>query len=472
VTSLIEMLRTIGIGVLALALAACAPLVGPLPPTLEPNASWAEAPPTIQPQRADIARWWDGFHDEELSRLIAEGLAGSVDLQIATARVREARANATVAASTLWPTVDLDAFAGRNKDLSRLPIKPAIGNIATIGLSAQWEIDLLGGNRAGAQAAELQAMAAAELDNAARVLLTSEIGTTLFAQRGVATQLDTLRRNVQVADEALRLARERFSRGLATAVDVDRALAQQKTLDAQVPVLEGQFKELEHRLAVLRGRPPSGEAASAQPVPETLPALPSLLPSEWLATRPDLQAARRQLEAANYSLAEARSDLFPKFVLSASGGRERIALMGLPALSANIFALGVGMVQPIFNAGRIRAQVEGADARLTEAAASYDRTLLKAIEEVENAFVAFDTEGKRQEELKLALAAALRARERASALYQRGLVDYSAYLDTQRVALQSEDALVQSNARRAIALVALYRAFGGGIGGSSDATSS
>jgi NodT family efflux transporter outer membrane factor (OMF) lipoprotein len=460
-----DTLRKIGISVANLALCACAALVGPIPQTLEPNASWTEASAGPQRQHDDIGSWWEGFHDQELSRLIEEALSDSVDLQVATARVREARANATAAASTLWPTLDLDAFAGRNKDLSRLPVKPAIGNIATVGLSAQWEIDLLGGNRAGADAAEHQAMAAAELNDSARVMLTGEVGSTLFAQRGIATQLVTLRRNVQVADEALRLARERFARGLATALDVDRALAQQKSLDAQVPVLEGQLKELGHRLAVLRGRAPSGEAASAQSVPQTLPELPSLLPSEWLTTRPDLRAARRQLEAANFALGEARSDLYPKFVLSASGGWERIALLGVPALNANIFALGVGMVQPIFNAGRIRAQIEGADARLAQAAGDYDRTLLKAIEEVENAFVAFDTAGRQQAELKLALEAAVRARGRAEALYRRGLVDYSAYLDTQRVALQSEDALIQATTRRAIALVALYRAFGGGIGG-------
>jgi NodT family efflux transporter outer membrane factor (OMF) lipoprotein len=457
-------LRAIGTGIVTLTLCGCVALVGPLPPTRVPNASWADAPGGTKLQRDQIARWWEGFRDEELSRLIDEAFADNVDLQIAAARVREARAGATVAASTLWPTLNLDAFGGRNKDLSRLPVKPAIGNVATIGLSAQWEIDLLGGNRAAAEGAERQALAAAELDNAARVLLAGEVGSTLFAQRGTAAQLATLRRNVRVADEALRLAQERFARGLATALDVDRALTQQKCLEAQVPILEGQVKEFGHRLAVLRGHTPGGEVASALPVPETLPELPALLPSEWLAARPDLEASRSQVEAANFALAEARSDLFPKFVLAASGGRERIALMGVPALSATIFALGAGLVQPIFNAGRIRAQVEGADARLALAAAAYNRTLLRAIEEVENAFVAFDTAGRQQEQLRAAQDAAERAQQRAAAFYQRGVVDYGAYLDTQRVALTTEDALIQATTRKAVALVALYRAFGGGIG--------
>src|SRR5262249_18519206 len=281
-------------------------------------------------------------------------------------------------------------------------------------------------------------------------------------------QLDTLRRNVGVALEALRLAKERFARGLATALDVDRALTQLKTLEAQVPVLEGQVKNLTHRLAVLRGRVPRREAFSTLPLPEVLPQLPGLMPSQWLETRPDLQAARREVEAANFRLAEARLDLFPKFTLFASGGREHIALQGVPALTANVFAIGVGLVQPIFNAGRIRAQVEGADARLAVAAASYDRALLTAIEEVENAFVAFDSPGTQREELRLALETSQRAQERASAFYQRGLVDYGAYLDTQRVALQTEDALIQATMRRALAVIALYRAFGGGISAGSE----
>jgi NodT family efflux transporter outer membrane factor (OMF) lipoprotein len=377
-----------------------------------------------------------------------------------------------VAASTLWPTVNLDAFGGRNKDLSRLPIKPAIGNIATIDLSMRWEIDLLGGNLAGAEAAQSQATGTAELDKAARVMLAAEVGTTLFAQRGAATQLVTLRHNVEVAREALRLAQERFARGLATALDADRALTQLKTLEAQLPALEGRVKSLGYRLAVLRGRVPQPDATSVLPVPDTVPELPALLPSEWLETRPDLRAARRQVEAANFSLAQARSDLFPKFTLAGFGGRERIALMGVPALTENIFALGVGLVQPIFNAGRIRAQVEGADARLAIAAASYDRALLGAIEEVESAFVVYDAAGSQQSELRLAHDVALRARERASALYQHGLVDYGAYLDTQRVALQTEDALIDATTRRAIAIVAVYRAFGVGIGAETEAQAS
>jgi outer membrane protein TolC len=143
----------------------------------------------------------------------------------------------------------------------------------------------------------------------------------------------------------------------------------------------------------------------------------------------------------------------------------------VPALSGNVFALGIGMVQPIFNAGRIRAQAEGADARLRQAVATYDSALLEAVEEVENAFVAFASAGARREDLEAARSAALRARDAARALYERGLADYGVYLDAQRVHLAAEQALIDMTARRAIALVALYRAFGGGITVDNDRVS-
>ena len=191
--------------------------------------------------------------------------------------------------------------------------------------------------------------------------------------------------------------------------------------------------------------------------------MPALIASEWLDARPDLHAARHRVEAANASLAQSKAAFFPSFLLSASVGRDRLAFQGLPALNGNVFALGVGLVQPIFNAGRIRAFEQGADARLQQAAAGYNEALLEAVEEVENAFVAYATARTRREELDEARSAALRARNTARALYERGVNDYGVYLDAQRVQLAAEQAFIDITARRAIALVALYRAFGGGM---------
>ncbi len=397
-----------------------------------------------------------------MTALIEEAFRANPSLHVAAERVRESRANATVAASALWPTINATGSGGRSKDLSRIP-KPPILDIAQVGLSSSWEVDLFGGSRAGAESAEEAALATRELERAAYVALAGEVASTLFTQRSLVAQLRTQKAATDVSREALRLARERYRRGLATRFDVDRAESLTKTLEAQIPALDGEIKTVAYRLAILTGRLPSGESASEGALPEALPAIPALLPSEWLETRPDLRAARHRVESANASLSQSKAAFFPTFVLSASVGRERLVFQGLPALTGNIFALGLGLIQPIFNAGRIRAQAEAADARLAQAIASYDGSLLQAVEEVESAYVAFATAGARREDLEAARDAALRARDAARALYERGLTDYGAYLDAQRVHLAAEQSLIDTTARRAIALVALYRAFGGGI---------
>lgn len=450
-------------GVFTVVIAGCAGFASTPVAVRAPNTSWESGSMASGLERQALSRWWAGFNDRELSELIEESFRGNPSLRIAAERVRESRASATVAASALWPTINATASTARNKDLSRLPAKSLILNIDQVGLSSGWELDLFGANRAAAESADRTALATRELEHAAHVALAAEVASALFTQRSLVAQLKTLEANIAVSKEVWRFAFERYHRGLATQFDVDRALSLTKTLEAQVPELEREIKALSHRLAVLRGRLPSAEAASALALPNHLPAMPALLPSEWLAARPDLRAARLRVEAANASRAESKAAFFPTFFLSAAVARNRLEFQGLPALFGNVFALGTGMVQPIFNAGRIRAHAEGADARLNQAVASYDRALLEAVEEVENAFVAFESAGARREDLEAARDASRRARDAALALYDRGLTDYGVYLDAQRVHLAAEQSLIDITARRAIALVALYRAFGGGI---------
>lgn len=450
-------------GILLLALAGCAAPVATPPSMLTPNAGWQNAPRAEGIAREALTRWWSGFHDEELACFVEAAFDGNLDIRLAAERVRESRSAATVSASLLWPTLNAAGFDRRNKDLSHIPARPPIANITDAGLSASWEIDLFGGNGALAEGAQQNALAARESERAVRVALAGEIASVLFTQRSLVAQLDTLKASVAVSEEVTRFASERYRKGLTSRLDVDHAVSFSKTLESQVPDLERDIQALSYRLAILAGRIPSGEAPSRKSLPDSLPPLPNLLPSEWLVARPDLRAARHRVEAANANAASARAAFFPNFVLSAGIARDTLTFQGLPALSGNLFALGLGIVQPIFNAGRIAAQVDGAEARRSEAAASYDKTLLSAIEEVENAFVAYASSVTRREDLLIARDAALRARDSAKALFERGLVDYGVYLDAQRVHLAAEQSLIDITARRAIAMVALYRAFGGGI---------
>ena len=161
-------------------------------------------------------------------------------------------------------------------------------------------------------------------------------------------------------------------------------------------------------------------------------------------------------------LGSAKTDLFPKFVLSANGGRSALDISQQPLAIGNVFALGLGMVAPLFNAGRIRANIEAADARLSHVAASYEKTYLTALEEVENAFVAHTTARERRDELTQAAEAAARAEHLAQEFYKRGVTDFLAVLDAERVKLTAEDDRVKAETAVSVSMVSLYRAFGGG----------
>jgi NodT family efflux transporter outer membrane factor (OMF) lipoprotein len=413
-------------------------------------------------RREDLANWWRGFGDADLDELVRVALAANHDLKLARERVREARAGEVVALSQLFPTVNLTAAKTRSKDITR-PI-PIVNN-ETAGLVASWEIDLFGGNRLETEAASAQALAAEESHRAVLVGLLAEVARNYLQLRSVQEQIQVLERNIAVQQESLRLIEARFAAGLASAFDVSRAKTLLKTSESSLPALQADAATKTHRLGVLVGEQPAyigRSLASAKPLPALTPAIPDLLPSELLTQRPDLRRARQLVTAAAASAGAARTDLFPAFLLSTSIGRQSAQLGSLPWRSAGVFALGAGLVQPLFNAGRIRAGIDAADARFAEATVVYEKSFLEALEDVENAFVLNKTSRERQENLAIATESAERAQSQASVLYEKGVVDYLAHLDAQRTALASEDALIRALADVALSLVGLYRAFGGG----------
>jgi outer membrane protein TolC len=186
------------------------------------------------------------------------------------------------------------------------------------------------------------------------------------------------------------------------------------------------------------------------------------LPADLLAQRPDLRLAQTEVSAAAAGLGSARADLYPKLVLSASGGVGALAVGGFPSLAENVYALGSGLSAPIFNAGRIRAHITAADARLEQVAAKYELTFLLALEDVENAFVAHRSANESLGRLTEAEASAEKAYRLVDALYQRGTGNYLAVLDAQRSKLAVSDERAKAETAVGVAMVSLYRAFGGG----------
>lgn len=442
---------------------------------LEVPAEWRGAPRTHgEAQPKDLSAWWKGFKDPVLDDLISKALLANHDLKIATARVREAKAMVIVVESRLYPSLDITASGGREKRIDRVIPRPTntgielttpTGDAGSIGLTAAWEIDVFGGNGLNAEAAAAQARGAEDGHGAAQVGLLAQVATNYLELRGAQTQTAILKENIKVQRQRLRLL-EAFSRaGLANELDIARQQTLLRTTEGTLPVLTNATATLTHRLSVLLGEPPADlgpKLARGAPLPRALPNIPGLLPADLLGQRPDLRGAQAEVTAAAASLGSARADLFPKLMLSASGGFGALAVGGFPGLAEGVYALGAGLTAPIFNAGRIRANIEAADARLSQVAANYEKTFLLALEEVENAFVAHTTARERKIELSEAAHAAARAERLAHEFYKRGVTDFLSVLDAQRAKLAAEDEQAKAETMVTVSMVSLYRAFGGG----------
>jgi outer membrane protein TolC len=253
--------------------------------------------------------------------------------------------------------------------------------------------------------------------------------------------------------------------GLATKADVANQETLLKTTESSMPVLTSSAKTLAHRIGVLLGEPPANfetRLSKTVPLPITLPGIPKLLPADLLVQRPDLRLAKTEVTAAAADLGATRADLFPKSVLSASGGFGALAVGGFSSLAESIYTLGSGLTMPIFNAGRIQAHITAVDAKLEQSALNYEKTFLLALEEVENAFVTHTASKEREKQLSDAEKSAKKAYQATDALYQRGVKDYLSLLDARRNTLTVGDERIKSETAMYVSIVSLYRAFGGG----------
>lgn len=452
----------------ALTLLAACSQTPPLPtPRIDLPAHWSDGDQTPT-ETHSLAEWWLGFGDPVLGELVARALAENRDLALATARLREARASAGIADANLLPAVDARGSGGLRRDdlqAERLGFPQGKQHFHQIGVDASWEIDVFGGRHAAARAAAADADAAAFGLADVQVSLAAEVAREYLALRGAQARLDVARRNVALQEEALSLLDSRVRAGLAPAVDAVKARADLSLLRASQPPLEAAIAGSGFRLAVLSGRAPAAlprELADARPLPDASAAIPLGLPSALLSRRPDLKRAEAAVLAANERAGVARADLLPKFFLSgllARAEEDNGAVSFGPGL---LYSIGPGISLPIFNAGRLRATVQVQDARLAQALAAYEQALLNALAEVETACVDLARERERAGQIAVAVERASLTRALARTRYAKGLTDYFAVIDAQRALQSSEDALALSRTSAAQALVALYKALGGG----------
>ncbi|HBG74800.1 MAG TPA: hypothetical protein DDW79_04990 [Anaerolineae bacterium] len=446
--------------------------VGPnyRPPKVSVPESWGESQKNAAFNHADpIVQWWKTFNDPVLDSLITHAVESNLDLRVAEARIREARFQSGVVSSELWPSVETSASYSRSRrsqGISIIPPKARLKrNLYQAGFDASWEIDLFGGKRRAIEAARADIDAAVENRRDVLVTLLAEVARNYIEVRGLQRRLEIVRNNVRVQQETIDITRARFEAGLSSELDAVQAEALLATTQSQIPTLESSTKQTIHRIGILLGQKPDAlqaELTKGAPIPSAPAMVPVGLPSGLLRRRPDVRRAEWELAAATARIGVATADFFPKFSLTGDLGLQTEDLNVFSLTNSRYWSFGPTIRWPIFQAGRIRANVKVQNARQEQLLVNYEKAVLTALEDVENALVTFAGEQVRHKNLTAAVNANRRAVELAGELFTRGLANFLSVLDAERSLYESEDNLAQSEHTVSLNLVSLYKALGGG----------
>jgi NodT family efflux transporter outer membrane factor (OMF) lipoprotein len=413
----------------------------------------------VQPLALD---WWRAFDSEELAALVAQALAGNPDLAIATERVRQAEAQLRIAGASLFPTLDLDAGTARSG--SRPKGGPTTtGKSTDVTLAASYELDLWGQNASIARSAG-ESLQATRFDyETARLTLVAGVATTYFEALSLRARLAIARETLAIAERILAVVTSRARYGAASQLDLSRQQTAVLQARAIVPPLELAERQTLNALAALIGRPPEGFDVAGSSVAELpVPGVEPALPADVLVRRPDIAAAEAQLRAANADVAAARAALLPSIQLTGSAGLASNALLSLGSSPTFLYSVAASVLQPIFDGGRLRGQVDFAASRERELVESYRRSILAALTDVENALVAANRTAVQESLQTEVREGAQRTLRLAEIRYREGVDDLLSVLDAQRTLFQAQDQLAQIRLARLDASVALYRALGGG----------
>ncbi|MET3551675.1 efflux transporter outer membrane subunit [Burkholderia sp. 567] len=416
--------------------------------------------------RADIdaAAWWARFHDPVLDRLIATVLDGNLDLQAATERVKQAQALTVQKRAALLPELDATAHASD----ARQNTPPPLGYVrqAGIGLALSWSPDVFGGERLDLLAAQAELVGQRHAEDAMRLALAADAASAYVDLRWAQQELKILQDNAAIRRHALELTRKRQAFGLSTELDVTRAQNQLDALEARIPPTQAQIAHQLNLIAVYSGRTPESVdrlvLAQAGAIPAPPAGSPTTLPSQALLRRPDVLTAYAQVERRAAQVGVAKAERYPKFSLNLADGILAASYLGLPTLTDNLFSAALSATSPIFNAGRITADITQSESRMRESELGLRQTMLQALREVEDARANLVSSDEATRRLDSALSASDKALGLANQLYKGGATDFLDVLSAQEVYLRDSDALNQVRREHALAAVALYRSLGGG----------
>lgn len=460
--------------------------VGPdyVPPESDVPETWGSALPTgvsCGPLNQEaLSQWWTTLQDDHLTRLIRRAVSASLDLRAAAARVHEARAQRGISASARFPTIDAAGSMIRQRTseslLSEIEVPEPLAETVDDAISprntlydaafdASWELDIFGRVRRQVESADAALDASGEDYRDVLVTLLAEVALNYVEVRLAQTRLTIAEANRDAQAKTRELVQARFDAGEVSRLDVERATTNLQMTSSRIPALQVELAHAESRLALLLGEPPGAlreELSAPAPVPVAPPDVAIGVPADVLRRRPDVRRSERQLAAQTARVGVATADLYPTLSLFGSIGLESLHSGDFLSSDSHQYSFGPSVRWNIFDAGRIRRNIEVEDARVEQTLIAYEASVLSALRDVEDALSAYGNEQIRQRSLRRAEEAAQRASEIARDLYQEGESDYLDVLDAERSLLQTQDEAAASNARVTTNVIRLYKALGGG----------
>lgn len=402
--------------------------------------------------------WWTHFDDDVLNTLIQQAVTNNNNLKIAMAKTAEARAGRLSSYSQLMPQINANAGAQRGNQGAATFDKTV--NQTDIGLQASWEIDLFGGNQARVSEASAILESQEASQQAVHVALLSEVARNYFDFRSYQEQIAIAERNIELQKKTLNIVQVQVKEKVASDLDLQRAGAQLATAEAELPNLKTALSASRNRLQVLVGEIPGTDwqlIASQRALKPLDHKLVIAAPASVIAERPDIRAAERRLASSAASVKAATTDLFPKISLTSFFGAQT-----LTPESFTPWGVGINLVQPLLNFGKLQSQIDIKNAQQEQAFHAYQQTILEAVENMENALAAYINETSRNASLREAYEKSSKAEKIARIQYQEGQTGLLDLLLVQQNALAAESALARSDTALRNYLVAIYTAAGGG----------
>jgi NodT family efflux transporter outer membrane factor (OMF) lipoprotein len=443
-------------------------------PVLNVNNNWSVTnSPQISAQPPADNAWWKAFNDPTLERLIQLAYNQNLPLQVSGLRIMEARAVLGIATGNQYPQTEVSASVSRvglsNNTVNRPPEFTRDYWNQQLGFDASWEADFWGKYRRAVK--EQKAVYVSSIDDYqnALVALCAEVARTYVGIRTFEELIEQSRQNVRLQEESLRIADVRFRNGATSELDVTQARQLLESTRASIPQLEISLAQSQNALSTLLGQP-TGSVQNLLQGPQTIPAAPSQVavsvPADMLRRRPDIRSSELVAIAQSERIGIAKADLYPHFVLSGALGVHSTD-PGVPPYNfldpgSLFYAVGPRVYWQPFDFGRIRNRVRAEDARFQQAITTYQNSVLKASEEVEDGIVGFLKTLEATSAQQNAVTAARRSVELSSIQYREGAVDYQRVLDSQRTLLQEENNLVNLRSNAATNVISLYKALGGG----------